>query len=102
MSTNRASAIQHKVDQLIDLQITTLSQKSSLTSAQLLDYHLRFVRIQTLSKKLDWIKRTNLVIKFANASYGRRPAARNPVMTAEPLEFKRHYVLFHSRHLIRL
>jgi hypothetical protein len=68
MSTDQASAIQRKVHQLIDLQITTLSQKSPLTSAQLLEYHLRSERIQMLCRELDRINRTNLVIKYATAS----------------------------------
>jgi len=68
MITDWASAIQREVDQLIDLQIATLSQESPLTSVQLLEYRLRFEKIQTLYRELDRIKRTERAIKFANAS----------------------------------
>lgn len=68
MITDRASAIKYEVDQLIDLQITTFRQEWSLTSDQLLEYHLRFERIQELYRELDRIERTKLPIKFANAS----------------------------------
>jgi len=68
MITDRASAIQYEVDQLIDLQIMTMKQESPLTSAQLLDYNLRFARIQELYRELDRINRTKLAMKFANVS----------------------------------
>jgi hypothetical protein len=60
--------MQREVDQLIDLQITTLKQESSLSSAQLREYHLRSEKIQTLCEELDRIKRSELASKFANAS----------------------------------
>lgn len=68
MTTDSASGIQHELDQLIDLQITTLGQELSLTSSQLLDYHLRSERIRALYRELDRIKRTKLATKFAAAS----------------------------------
>jgi len=68
MITDRASAIKFEVDQLIDLEIKTFRQKSSLTSDQLLEYHLRFERIQKLYRELDRINRTKLAMKFANVS----------------------------------
>lgn len=68
MTTDRVSGIQRELDQLIDLQITTLGQESALTSAQLLDYHLRSETIKALYGELDQIKRTRLAVKFANAS----------------------------------
>jgi len=60
MFTDEASTIRREVDQLIDLQIMTLKQKSSLTSAQLLAYHVRHEKIQTLYKIIDRIKQTRL------------------------------------------
>lgn len=68
MTTDLASGIQHELDQLIDLQITTLGQESSLTSTQLLDYHLRTERIKALYRELDRIKRTRRETKFATVS----------------------------------
>ena len=68
MTTDLASGIQRELDQLIDLQITTLGQESSLTSAQLLDYHLRSEKIKALYRELDRIKRTRQAMKFVNAS----------------------------------
>ncbi len=62
--TDRASAIQREVDQLIDLQIATLRDESPLTSDQLMDYHLRFEIIQELYRELDQINRTRLVLKL--------------------------------------
>ena len=64
MITDEASAIQNEVDQLIDLQIMTMKQDSALTSAQLLEYNLRFERIQELFRELDRINRS----KLANVS----------------------------------
>lgn len=68
MNTDPASAVQNEVDQLIDLQIMTMKQESPLTSAQLLDYNLRFERIQELYRELDQINRTKLAMEFANVS----------------------------------
>jgi hypothetical protein len=68
MTPDQASTLQHEVDQLIDLQITTLRQQSSLTSAQLHDYHLRFQKIQALYEELDRINPSKLASKFATAS----------------------------------
>ena len=68
MTTDQASAIQREVDQLIDLQIATMRQKSPLTSAHLFVYQLRSVKMAILYKELDRIKRTELVMKFAKAS----------------------------------
>ncbi len=68
MITDPASAIQNEVDQLIDLQIMTMKQESPLTSAQLLDYNLRFERIQELYRELDRINRAKFAMKFASAS----------------------------------
>ena len=64
-SDNPASAIKHEVDQLVDLQIETLRQKSSLTSAQLADYQIRSEKIRSLYGELDQIARTRVAHKFA-------------------------------------
>ncbi len=68
MTTDRASAIQREVEQLIDLQIALLSQESSLSSAQLMDYNSRFETIQILYRELDQIRRAEVVLKFANVA----------------------------------
>ncbi len=67
MTTDPASGIQRELEQLIDLQITTLGQESSLTSAQLRDYHLRSDKIKALYKELDRIKRSRQAIQLVNA-----------------------------------
>ena len=61
MTTGRAASIQLEVDQLIDLQIKTLNQNSSLTSSELFDYHARSRKLEGLCRELDKIKRTELV-----------------------------------------
>jgi len=48
MMTDPASAIKHEVLQLIDVQIETLKQESSLDSSQLLEYQARSAKIRTL------------------------------------------------------
>jgi len=58
MMTDPASAIKREVHQLIDLQIETLRQESSLNVSQLLDYQARSERIRTLYGELDRIGRT--------------------------------------------
>jgi hypothetical protein len=56
MITDPASGIKREVLQLIDLQIETLKQDSSLDSFKLQDYQARSERIQQLYGKLDRIK----------------------------------------------
>jgi hypothetical protein len=59
MITDAASAIEREVLQLIDLQIETLKQDSSLDHFQLQDYQARSERIRTLYRELDRVRRTN-------------------------------------------
>jgi hypothetical protein len=61
MITDPASAIKQEVLQLIDLQIETLKQKSSLDSSQLKDYQARSERIRKLHGELDRIEPTQLL-----------------------------------------
>jgi len=65
MTPDPASAIKSEVLQLIDLQIETLRQKSSLASPQLLDYGKRSERIR-LYQELDRIKKTHTAMKLAS------------------------------------
>ena len=55
MITDTATTIRREVLQLIDLQIETLKQNSSLDAAQLNAYKARSERIRKLYKELDRI-----------------------------------------------
>jgi hypothetical protein len=68
MITDPASAIKREVLQLIDLQIATLRQDSSLNSSELIDYKARSEKIRTLYVELDRIVRTRVEFKFPKAS----------------------------------
>jgi hypothetical protein len=68
MTTDPAYAIKREVHQLIDLQIETLTQQSSLDPSQLLDYKSRSERIRKLYGELDRIGRTKVEFKFAGVS----------------------------------
>jgi hypothetical protein len=68
MITDPASGIKREVLQLIDLQIETLKQDSSLDSFQLQDYQARSERIQQLYGELDRIRGARTEAKFARAS----------------------------------
>jgi uncharacterized protein with von Willebrand factor type A (vWA) domain len=68
MSTDPASAIKREVLQLIDLQIETLKQASSLDCSQLQDYQVRSERIRTLYEELDRIGRARTKVQFARSS----------------------------------
>jgi len=59
MMTNPASAIKTEVCQLVDRQIETLRQPASLTSSDLLEYHVRSEKITGLYAELDRIVRTS-------------------------------------------
>ncbi len=63
MMTDPASGIRHEVQQLIQLQIDTLRLESSLTSAQLWEYHSRSQRITartgSLTKSAETVSSTN-------------------------------------------
>ena len=68
MIMDPASALKREVHQLIDLQITTLKQKTRLDSTQLSDYRARSERIKTLYGELDQIGRTRVRIELPHAS----------------------------------
>ena len=55
MMTIPANAIKQEVRQLIDAQIETFSQPSSLTFSQLREYHERFEKIRRLCQEMDEI-----------------------------------------------
>jgi hypothetical protein len=53
MITDPATALKREVLQLIDLQIETLKQESSLDHSQLQDYRTRSEKIRKLFSELD-------------------------------------------------
>jgi len=65
---NSVSVIKHEVDDLVDLQIETMSQESSLTSAQLADYQIRSQKIRALYRKLDQIASAKVTRKFGQVA----------------------------------
>ena len=68
MIMDPASAIKREVHLLIDLQIETLKQDSSLNSAQLLDYRARSARIRSLYGELDRLRHGKAEFKPASRS----------------------------------
>ena len=68
MMTDPASTIRREVDQLVELQIQTFRQESSLTSSDLLDYGLRAGKIRTLYQELDRIGRRRVELSSSRAS----------------------------------
>jgi hypothetical protein len=66
MIMDPASALKREVHQLVDLQIKTLRQESSLGSSQLLDYQARSQKIRVLYQELDRIGRTSVHLKLAS------------------------------------
>jgi hypothetical protein len=68
MITDPASAIKREVFQLIDLQIETLKQQSSLDPSQLQDFRARSEEIRNLYAELNRIGRAKTAFKFARAS----------------------------------
>jgi hypothetical protein len=66
--THPASAIKHEVHQLVDLQIQTLRQESSLTSSDLLGYHLRSEKLAALYQEMDRISRIRFRTQLPRAS----------------------------------
>jgi len=70
MITEPASAIKREVLQLIDLQIATLRQQSSLNTSQLQDFRTRAERLRRLYEELDRIGRARLGtgLMYARAS----------------------------------
>jgi hypothetical protein len=67
MITDPASAIKREVLQLIDLQIATLYQDSSLDSSQLQDFRARSKRLRELYAELDRIGRARSRAEFQSA-----------------------------------
>ena len=59
MMTHPASAIKRKVCELVDQQIETLRQPTSLTTSDLGEYHVRSEKITTLYRELDQMVRTS-------------------------------------------
>jgi hypothetical protein len=68
MMTDPASTIRREVNQLVELQIQTFRQESSLTSSNLLDYGLRAGKIRTLYQELDRIGRRRVELSSSRAS----------------------------------
>ena len=68
MMTDPASAIRREVHQLVDLQIETLRQPSSLTSSDLPDYCVRSKKITVLYQELEQIRRTSFKGQLRRAS----------------------------------
>jgi hypothetical protein len=52
MMTDPASAIKHKVHQLVDLQIQTLRKPLSLNTSDLLDYRVRSKKLAVIQKRI--------------------------------------------------
>ena len=68
MMTDPASAIKREVHQLIDLQIQTLRQLSSLNTSGLLDYRVRSNKLTVLYQELDQIRRASFKGQLRRAS----------------------------------
>ena len=68
MMTAPASAIKREVHQLVDLQIQTLRQPSSLTTSDLLDYRVRSNKLTVLYQELDQIGRASFKGQLRRAS----------------------------------
>jgi len=68
MMTDPASTIRRELNQLVELQIQTFRQESSLTSSDLLDYGLRAGKIRTLYQELDRIGRRRVELSSSRAS----------------------------------
>lgn len=68
MVTDSASGIRHEVQQLIQLQIDTLSLESSLTSSQLWEYHSRSDKITAPYGELDQVRRDRIKYGLQAAS----------------------------------
>ena len=68
MITDSSSGIKREVLQLIDLQIKTLKQESSLDSSQLHNYQARSETIRQLDGELGRIRGARIEFKFASSS----------------------------------
>lgn len=67
MIAEPATNIKREVLQLIDLQIATLRQDSSLDSSQLQDFRARSKRLRELYEELDRIGRARSRAEFRSA-----------------------------------
>ena len=67
MITEPATDIKLEVLQLIDLQIATLRQDSSLDSSQLQDFRVRSKRLRELYEEIDRIGRAGSRAEFRSA-----------------------------------
>ena len=67
MITEPATDIKLEVLQLIDLQIATLRQDSSLDSSQLQDFRVRSKRLRELYEEIDRIGRARSRAEFRSA-----------------------------------
>jgi len=68
MVTDPVSGIRNEVQQLIQQQIDTLRLESSLTSAQLWEYHSRSNRITALYRELDQLRRDRIKYELRTVS----------------------------------
>ncbi len=68
MMTDPASAIRREVHHLVEIQIESFKQDSSLTASQLLAYHGRSDEITRLYSELDVIAKRQLDISSVRAS----------------------------------
>jgi len=68
MMTDPASAIKREVHQLVDLQIETLRQPSSLNASDLLDYRVRSKKLTALYQELDQIRKASFKGQLRRAS----------------------------------
>jgi hypothetical protein len=68
MMTDPASAVKRQVHQLVDLQIETLRQPSSLNTSDLLDYRVRSKKLTALYQELDQIRKASFKGQLRRAS----------------------------------
>jgi hypothetical protein len=68
MMTDPASAIKREVHQLVDRQIETLRQPSTLTTSDLVDYRVRSKKITVLYHELDQLQRASFKGRLTRAS----------------------------------
>jgi hypothetical protein len=57
MTTDPAFAIKRQVEDLVETQIEALGKRSSLSSSDLDEYHVRSEKISALYRELDTIKK---------------------------------------------
>jgi hypothetical protein len=71
--TDPAAAIKRELEILIDQQIVTLKQSTSLTTAELDEYHMRSAKLDILYPELD--RRTSQPMPIHRSKYHVLPAA---------------------------